>query len=131
MLDYGCGSGVLSIAAGKLGAKTVYAVDVDPQALQATEANAELNQVNNKITVCLPEHCPALQADIIVANIISQTLLNLKETFKPLLTKSGTLLMSGILTEQSDSIKAAYGKEFKLIREQNLDEWCCLEYQKQ
>ena len=130
VLDYGCGSGVLSIAACKLGAKKAYAVDIDPQALQATESNAKLNRVNKRVSTCLPKHLPTIQADIVLANIISNILIGLKRTLVHLTKNDGALIMSGILPEQCDSVRAAYTDEFEFYAEQQLQDWCLLESKK-
>lgn len=109
LLDYGTGSGILAIAAKKLGAKKVYAVDIDTQALQAVEENAAHNTV--EITACTPDKLPAIQADIIVANILANPLIALAPHILSHLNKTGALILSGILISQLDDVKQAYASE--------------------
>lgn len=106
LIDYGTGSGILAIAAMKLGAKAVYAVDIDTQALQAVEENARENQVN--IMTCTPDTMPACQADILIANILANPLIALAPTLLSHLNTSGELVLSGILVSQIDDVKNAY-----------------------
>jgi ribosomal protein L11 methyltransferase len=127
VIDYGCGSGVLAIAAIKLGAKKAYAVDIDEQALLATRENARLNQVNKRLEVCHRDRLPAASADIVLANIISSILIRLRGQLTGLTRTGGQLVMSGILPEQLDEIRRAYGDVFEFMAEQRLDDWCLLE----
>ena len=113
VIDYGCGSGVLGIAALKLGAQHVHAIDLDPQALIATQQNADLNKISNEqITISLPDTEPK-QADIILANILLNPLLSLKKAFYSYLKPQGILVISGILPEQIDSLIHAYQTDFQ------------------
>jgi ribosomal protein L11 methyltransferase len=114
VLDYGCGSGILAIAAAKLGADLVWAVDHDPQALQATEDNAKKNQV--ALQTFLPEALPELQADILLANILAKPLIELVPAFITHLKSSGWLILSGILQPQISEVTNAYRSTF-MIRE--------------
>ncbi len=109
ILDYGTGSGILAIAAKKLGAKKVYAVDIDTQALQAVEENAAHNTVD--IIACTPDKLPAIQADIIIANILANPLISLAPKILSYLNASGHLILSGILISQLDEVKNAYSRE--------------------
>lgn len=106
LIDYGTGSGILAIAAMKLGAKAVYAVDIDTQALQAVEENARENHVN--IITCTPDTLPAVHADILIANILANPLMTLAPTLLSHLNTSGELVLSGILVSQIDDVKNAY-----------------------
>lgn len=125
MIDYGCGSGILGIAALKLGAEHVTAVDLDPQALLATRENAERNGVFASIDVqgvaatLRPAHC-------VVANILAGPLIELA----PLLTKAcaagGDLLLSGLLKTQAYAVKAAYADSFDRVQVVGRDDWCCI-----
>lgn len=115
VIDYGCGSGILAIAALKLGAKKVYAVDHDEQALEATLENAKRNQINLKhLDICFPQQLPSIKADIILANILAKPLMELAPTFSNLLKKNGKIILSGILNDQVDEVKNSYHQYFKI-----------------
>jgi len=126
MIDYGCGSGILAIAALKLGAKSVWGVDIDPQALEASCANAEHNQVN--LHTCFPQDLPPQKVDIMVANILANPLLSLENIFHTHLKKNGKLLLSGILTEQIPLIRNVYDKNFHFLHQHIEKEWARLVY---
>ena len=112
LLDYGCGSGILAIAALKLGAAAVIAVDHDSQALTATRDNAAVNAVAERLTVCLPEELPALgvplPVDAVVANILAAPLIALAPRLIAALAPGGDLALSGVLAEQVPAVSAAY-----------------------
>ncbi len=109
VIDYGCGSGILGIAALLLGAAKVVAVDNDPQALLATQSNAEQNQLPAaRIPTYLPEECPAHTADLILANILAEPLRQLKPVLCALLKQGGEIVMSGILERQAPSLMDFY-----------------------
>ncbi len=109
VLDYGCGSGILGLAALKLGARHVWAVDIDPQALSATEDNAARNQISQEsLDVAKPDELPALSFDLIIANILAAPLAVLAPTLCRLLKPGGRLVLSGILEEQADALYEAY-----------------------
>ncbi|MDD5274798.1 MAG: 50S ribosomal protein L11 methyltransferase [Methylovulum sp.] len=108
VIDYGCGSGILAVAAILLGANNAHAVDIDPQALTATHDNALKNQVQNKIKAYLPEQFTPVKADVVLANILAKPLIDLAETIIGLVTPGGQLVLSGILYEQAESVIAAY-----------------------
>ncbi len=113
VVDFGCGSGVLAIAAAKLGAKMVYAVDIDEQAIMATSQNAAQNGVLDRLTISQPG-CLALDnADVIVANILFEPLTTLSERFSTMLKTGGMLLMSGILEDQVDELQMSYNSWFE------------------
>jgi ribosomal protein L11 methyltransferase len=130
VIDYGCGSGVLAIAARKLGAKKVYAVDIDAQALQATHDNAERNQVRTHLEICSGDQLAGVQADIVMANIISGILITLHDTLTAATRSRGELVMSGILPNQIAEIRQAYSNEFEFKAEKQLENWCLLASQK-
>ncbi|MBI1195364.1 MAG: 50S ribosomal protein L11 methyltransferase [Gammaproteobacteria bacterium] len=113
VIDYGCGSGILAVAAAKLGAHHVWAVDIDPQALTATTANAERNGVSDRITTCLPKGLPAMQADILIANILANPLKDLAPHFAALVRPGGKLVLSGILEDQIEPVWQAYRASFE------------------
>ncbi|WP_115703947.1 50S ribosomal protein L11 methyltransferase [Legionella sainthelensi] len=128
IIDYGCGSGILSLAALKLGAKEVHAVDIDPQALHATNNNALTNQLEeHRLLVSFPD---ALQhpVDLIMANILLAPLLNLKERFHHLLKNEGMLIVSGILEEQVFEIIKTYDSMFTLLHQEKLNGWSLLAF---
>ncbi len=110
VIDYGCGSGILSIAAVLLGAKMAYAVDIDLQALTATEYNAEKNDVHDKIKSYLPEQFALenIHADVVLANILANPLIAMAECIASLLLPGGQLVLSGILAGQRESVVEAY-----------------------
>jgi len=123
LIDYGCGSGILGIAAAKLGADCVWAVDNDPQALLATIENAKKNGVAALIRPVLPEQLPDLKADAIVANILAAPLINLATAFIGCLNVGAPLVLSGILREQCDNVKAAYAPGFGFAEVVERDSW--------
>ncbi len=108
VVDYGCGSGILAIAAGLLGAERVIAVDNDPQALLATRDNAARNGVAGLIETVEPGAFDASDVDLVLANILSQPLIDLAPALKACLADGGRLVLSGILENQADSVQAAY-----------------------
>ncbi|HUQ53231.1 MAG TPA: 50S ribosomal protein L11 methyltransferase, partial [Gammaproteobacteria bacterium] len=108
LLDYGCGSGILALAALALGASNAIAVDNDGQALTATHANAELNGVGERLLVAAPEAMPAVSVDALVANILAGPLVALASTFARLVRPGGWLILSGILERQASEVAAAY-----------------------
>jgi ribosomal protein L11 methyltransferase len=112
LIDYGCGSGILALAALKLGAAKVYAVDIDEQALTATQNNASNNAISSEqLTIDFPQ---TLQepVDLVIANILLAPLLKLGTKFRELLKEKGTLVVSGILDEQASELIAAYKDDF-------------------
>ena len=114
VVDYGCGSGILAIAAALLGAKTVYCVDNDPQALTATRDNAERNQVCDRIAVFPPGALPQIQADIMLANILAGPLMSLSEHLAGLTKPQGRVVLSGILQDQANDVSATYQQWFNM-----------------
>lgn len=128
VIDYGCGSGILAVAALLLGAKYVYAIDIDPQAMTATLANAEKNKVIDKIKCYLPEQFSPFQADVVVANILANPLCELSEQISKLVKKNGYLILSGILAEQAESVMTAYKLHKVQIQQPVIQqEWCRLD----
>jgi ribosomal protein L11 methyltransferase len=123
VVDFGCGSGILALAALKLGAKRVVAIDIDPQALQATQENARRNGVEDRLDVYLPADQPTLEADVVMANILSGPLLELQDVISSYCKPSGLLVLSGILAEQVTKIEAAYTRDFALDESAIDGEW--------
>lgn len=127
VIDYGCGSGILGIAALKLGAQKVWAVDNDSQALQATQDNSKRNHLtDDQLTAVLPENLPQLQADLLIANILALPLIELAPKFATLLKSAGQIVLSGILSEQREMILSAYRDNFDLNECVELDGWLCM-----
>jgi len=115
VIDYGCGSGILGIAALLLGASRVIAIDNDPQALIATQDNAERNNIAPDAIECyLPEECPTVQADILLANILAQPLYELRNHLASLCKPNGEIVLSGILREQADGLIEHYSSQFDM-----------------
>lgn len=128
IIDYGCGSGILAVAGLLLGAKKAFAVDIDPQAITATLANAEKNHVKDKIKCFLPEQLPVLKADIVIANILAKPLCQLSETLSTLINPNGKLILSGVLNEQASSVMNAYQQHnIKFLAPIIQGDWCRLE----
>jgi len=123
VIDYGCGSGILAVAAILLGAKVAYAVDIDPQALTATENNALKNRVQDKIHGFLPEQLPTIQADIVLANILAKPLCDLSDKICALLAAKGQLVLSGILHEQTESVINAYQSKIQFDAPVQQEDW--------
>jgi len=128
VVDYGCGSGVLAIAAALLGAKCVLGVDNDPQAITASEANRNMNQLDeSRLAVCLPENFPPqpslLPGDILLANILAGPLEELAPAFAKLVVPGGDLVLSGILPEQAPSLLDCYQRWFQMSAPLERDGW--------
>ena len=126
IIDYGCGSGILAIAAALLGAGKVWATDIDPQALLATNDNAQKNQVADKIEAMLPGDFPEIQADVMMANILAGPLKELAPLFARLTATNGQLVLSGVIESQKDDIIQAYQDDFDISLYLQQDEWICL-----
>lgn len=115
LIDYGCGSGILAIAALQLGAQQAWAIDLDPQALEATSANAKLNHLSgSQLTTATPNQLPPWQADILVANILAEPLIKLAPLFARLIKPGGKLALSGILETQTEAVITAYQPWFSM-----------------
>ncbi|EIY4765757.1 50S ribosomal protein L11 methyltransferase [Vibrio cholerae] len=125
VIDFGCGSGILAIAAIKLGAAKVIGIDIDPQALLASKDNAARNGVEDQIEVYLPKDQPeGLVADVVVANILAGPLRELSPIIKGLLKPGGQLAMSGILDTQAESVAEFYRDDLELYPIAEKSEWC-------
>ena len=115
VLDFGCGSGILAIAALLLGAKQAVGTDIDYQAIEASRDNAERNGIDtSRFPLYLPEQLPGEQADVVVANILAGPLVALAPQITSLVKPGGRLALSGILAEQGEDVAAAYAEAFDL-----------------
>lgn len=121
IIDYGCGSGILGIAALLLGAKQVYSVDIDPQAVLATNQNAERNGVADHLIAYLPDEFAIAyeagdipKADLITANILAKPLMDLAPYLATLIKPEGGIVLAGLISEQLDEVIQAYQPWFKL-----------------
>lgn len=125
VIDFGCGSGILAIAALKLGAKSAVGIDIDPQAILASYNNAEQNGVAERLQLFLSEEKPTdLQADVVIANILAGPLKELYPIISNLVKPQGDLGLSGILSTQADSVCEAYQGKFTLDPITEREEWC-------
>ena len=125
VIDFGCGSGILAIAAIKLGAHKVVGIDIDPQALLASKDNAERNGVADKLEVYLPQEQPQnLVADVVVANILAGPLRELSTVIASLVKPNGDLAMSGVLDTQAQDVATYYNGVFNIEPIKELNEWC-------
>ncbi|MBI5407605.1 MAG: 50S ribosomal protein L11 methyltransferase [Nitrospirae bacterium] len=127
VIDYGCGSGILAIAAARLGARHVWAVDDDPQALLTAQENVRRNGVDAAVSILPPESLGGVQADVIVANILARPLIVLAPRFAGLLHPNGRVVLSGILQEQADEVAQAYGAWFHMEPPVTRDPWVRIE----
>ncbi len=127
VIDYGCGSGILAIAALKLGAKRVVGIDIDPQAIEASTENAKRNGVSEHLELFLTEEQPKeLQADVLVANILAGPLRELAPRIAELVKTGGRLALSGLLETQAQELTEVYSQWFKMDEPKIKDEWCRL-----
>jgi len=130
ILDFGCGSGILAIAACMLGAKHADGVDIDPQALLATHDNATANQVANKITAFLPDDFNKQHTDtlyeIVIANILSGPLAELAPALATHTKTNGHIVLSGILREQAETVINAYTDFFIMDKPEFEEDWTLL-----
>ncbi|MEX2130956.1 MAG: 50S ribosomal protein L11 methyltransferase [Pseudohongiellaceae bacterium] len=124
VIDYGCGSGVLGIAAALLGATRVLAVDNDPQAITATRTNRDHNQLNaDRLAVYLPDQLPAMKADCLLANILAAPLRQLAPLFADLLKPAAPVVLSGLIPMQTDEILLTYCQWFEMDPPVSKDNW--------
>lgn len=123
ILDFGCGSGILALAALKLGAGQAIGIDNDPQAVIATTDNAERNGLATRMQVYLPEAAPARQYPLVVANILASALDELAEVIAPQVAPGGMLAMSGILSGQEDELLLRYAPWFENFQIAAQEDW--------
>lgn len=127
LIDYGCGSGILAVAAIKLGASSVQAIDYDPQALLATRENANRNGIGeSQLKVVLPAHAMLFEADGVVANILAETLKELGENLAQQVKKGGWIALSGILEHQAAALIELYSQWFAMNEPVIMGEWVLL-----
>jgi len=127
VIDYGCGSGILGVAALLLGAEKAYGIDNDPQALVATRENTNRNGLPaESFDVFYPGKIGDVKADLMLANILAGPLIDLAPTISALVKDQGKLVLSGILSHQADDVKAAYAPWFNFDPIKQKDEWVCL-----
>ena len=125
VMDYGCGSGILAIAALALGATKAIGVDVDPRALLAANENAAINGVSERFSSCLPDQLTAQNFDIVIANILAGTLIQLKQELLSLARPGTLILLSGVLAEQVEMVKSAFSDQLDFNVRQS-DDWILL-----
>jgi len=125
-IDFGCGSGILAVAAARLGADSVQAHDIDPQALLASGENAAANGVGERIVVVADAGALRGGADLVLANILSGPLVELAPRLAGLLAPGGALVLAGLLDEQAPEVIAAYAPWLRLEPWRRLDGWTCL-----
>lgn len=128
LIDYGCGSGILAIAARLLGAKRVLGCDLDPQAILASEENARRNQILSEFEIYNVENfrhktSTGFKADIVIANILAGPLEKLCAELATLLNSGGIIVLSGILAEQANSLESVYQEYFKDIKITAKNDW--------
>ena len=123
VLDFGCGSGILALAALKLGAARAVGIDNDPQALLATHDNAERNAVAARLDVHAPQDAPATTYPVVVANILATALDALADTLAARVAPGGRIALSGILSGQEDALVERYGAWFDALAVERLDDW--------
>ncbi|MDY6978566.1 MAG: 50S ribosomal protein L11 methyltransferase [Pseudomonadota bacterium] len=127
VIDYGCGSGILAIAASKLGARQLWGVDNDPQALLATAENLRKNGIEENVTLHLPEAMPAeITVPLLLANILASPLINLAPQLAEHVEPGGRIVLAGILDTQMDDVIAAYQPFFEMQLYRQIEEWVCL-----
>ncbi|MAL97335.1 50S ribosomal protein L11 methyltransferase [Hydrocarboniclastica marina] len=127
VIDYGCGSGILGLAALLLGARQVTGVDNDPQALEASRENAQRNKIAPaRLQLHLPENAPNDSADVLLANILAQPLLALAPVLAGRVKKGGDIVLSGILTTQAQQLVDHYSQWFTMDEPAVEENWVCL-----
>lgn len=126
VVDYGCGSGILAIAALKLGAAQAHGVDIDPQALTASADNARKNGVEAGLRLSYPKDLPAVRADVVLANILAGPLVELADSIVGPLRSGGGLALSGILATQAEQVRHAYEGRIEFAPIVTREDWALL-----
>jgi len=127
LMDFGCGSGILAMAALKLGAQRAIAIDHDPQALQATRDNAIRNGVLQQLQVRSSDEPVTIKVDLLLANILAGTLIQLRPQLAGYLKPDGRIILSGILLEQAQQVSDAFAQDFEMQPPKALEEWVLIE----
>jgi ribosomal protein L11 methyltransferase len=127
VIDYGCGSGILAIAAGKLGARHVRAVDIDPQALLATRENAGRNGMDQRVEALFPVALDTPQVDLVIANILANPLIEMADMLAAQVSQQGNIVLTGILEEQANDVMTAYRPWFEFREPVKREGWVLLE----
>ncbi len=131
VVDFGCGSGILGIAALLLGASHMVGIDIDPQAILASGENAQRNDIKKEqIQLYLPEDAPQTQVEVVLANILAGPLVELKEPILSYLLPGGDLILSGILASQSQEVVDAYSEQCTILGVDEEDGWVRVTAQK-
>jgi ribosomal protein L11 methyltransferase len=125
-IDYGCGSGVLAVAATKLGAREAYAFDIDPQALIATRDNAAANDVADRVHVVADDAALPAGSDLVMANILCGPLCELAPWFARLVRPGGRIVLAGLLSSQTDEVTRAHAPWFDVSTFASRDGWTAL-----
>lgn len=124
VLDYGCGSGILAIAALKLGAASAVGYDIDPQAIQATRDNALANGVSERLSTVAPElEVTPFPADLVLANILARPLIDLAPRLAATIRTDGWIVLAGLLDRQADEVRAGYAPWFDFAPDVSRDGW--------
>jgi ribosomal protein L11 methyltransferase len=126
VIDFGCGSGVLALAAAKLGAAEVHALDIDPQALIATRDNARANGVSSQLRIHESASTLPRAVDVVLANILSGPLCALAADFAVLLRPGGHVVLSGLMEHEAADVTDAYAACFDVARFGDREGWVCL-----
>ena len=126
LIDYGCGSGILGIAALKLGASRVIAIDHDEQAITATRSNARRNRVDTRLTAIKPDDYKPVSVDIVIANILLNPLLALASRFAEMVNPEARVVLSGVMKDQVQILSDAYNVWFELEGVRFRDDWACV-----
>lgn len=127
VLDYGCGSGILAIAGLLLGSAQATATDIDPQALVATRANAEANGVIDRLRIAPVDTLPVKKHDLVIANILAGTLMDLAPKLAQLTDAGGLIGLSGILSDQAMEVRSIYSQWFEIAKPVHRGDWSFLE----
>jgi len=126
VIDYGCGSGILAMVAAKFGAKKVFAIDIDEQAIQTARENITKNKLDEKILVDNPKNVIIPKADILVANILQNPLKKLLKEFSSLTKSGGHIILSGLLAEQAEQCSITYEAHFNMDKPVLRENWASL-----
>lgn len=128
VMDFGCGSGILALAAYYLGAKRIVAIDHDPQAIQATRLNAYKNNIDDKVLhTVLADSPPEQICDVVIANVLLLPLLQFRKDFAKAMASTSKIILSGILDQQLEQMKQVYEPTFKFDKIHSKNEWLLIE----